>query len=102
MIFRIIPQAQREIAEAAKWYDREQLGLSEEFLLELETAVERIRQNPAGCPLWEHYHGAAEIRRSRLHRFPYVVIFVRSTDRIRVIAVSHTRRHPLYWLARLG
>ena len=102
MIFRIIPQAQREITEAARWYDRERAGLGEEFLLELEEAVEQIRQNPTGCPLWEHYHGAAEIRRSRLHRFPYVVIFVRSGDLVRVIAVSHARRHPLYWLARLG
>lgn len=46
--------------------------------------------------------GTREVRRRRIHRFPYVIVFVESTTEYVVIAAMHLRRRPGYWLTRLG
>lgn len=42
----------------------------------------------------------AEIRRRRIERFPYAIVFVESADEYVVVAVMHLRRRPGYWLSR--
>ena len=43
---RIQPQAQEEAEQAAVWYETQQTGLGIEFILELDTAVERAAESP--------------------------------------------------------
>jgi len=42
-----------------------------------------------------------EIRRCRVKRFPYAVIYFVHDDVIYVLAVMHLSRHPDYWRERL-
>lgn len=41
------------------------------------------------------------VRRKLLSRFPYAIIFIESSDRVRIISVMHGHRQPAYWLRRI-
>jgi len=43
-----------------------------------------------------------QIRRCRLHRFPYSVIYTQDGADILVLAVAHQHRKPGYWRKRLN
>ena len=101
MKFRVLPEAELEAAEAVIWYDEQCVGLGDEFMGELERALDRICGDPAGLPRLEAYNGQHDIRRSLLKRFPYLVIFVNRPDEAVIVAISHARRRPFYWLNRL-
>ena len=70
-------------------------------LLAAATLGARRRWRPTALPRLESYRGLHEIRRCALERFPYLVIFVCRPDEAVVVAISHARRHPLYWVERL-
>ena len=101
MIFRVLSVADGEAIAATIWYEDQQPGLADEFLVQMHQAYESIRRNPAGSPLLEYYAGPHEIRRCLMQRFRYAVIYLCRPDEIVIIAVAHTRRRPLYWLDRL-
>lgn len=101
MNFTVIPVAELEAAEAAIWYEDQRAGLGSEFLDELTETFDRIRSMPENSARLEYYSGPHDVRRQLLERFSYLVIFVFRPDGVIVVAVSHTRRRPLYWLDRL-
>ena len=51
--------------------------------------------------LLERLSSRLGVRRFRLTRFPYGIIYQVSADTISVLAFAHHRRHPLYWRDRL-
>lgn len=67
-----------------------------------ERAPERICESPQTLPRLEGGPGSHDIRRHRLRRFPYAVIYLCLPDEVLVIAMAHLHRRPLYWLDRLG
>lgn len=101
MNLRVLSLAELEAAEAALWYDRQRAGLGDEFLADFEHALDRIRDAPETLARLKYYSGSLEVRRCAFDRFPYLAIFLRRSDELLVVAVSHVRRRPLYWLARL-
>ena len=101
MNFIVLPEAEGDAIVAAVWYDDQKPGLADEFLAQLRATFQIVRQNPLGAPLLEYYSGHHEIRRQLLHRFPYAVVYLCRAEDIIVVAITHTRRRPLHWLARL-
>ena len=97
----ILPAAELEAADAAIWYDDQRPGLGDEFLSEFRRALDRIAAAPESFSRLETYTGKDDVRRCMLKQFPYIVVFVRRAEAIIVVAVSHVRRRPLYWLERL-
>lgn len=91
-----------ESAEAAAWYDDRQVGLGDEFLSEVAEAIARIGGEPRSFSRLESYDGPYEVRRCVLQRFPYLVLFECRSDETLVVAITHVRRRPLYWLERLA
>jgi hypothetical protein len=92
---RVLEVAQRELDEAVSYYNGQVAGLGDAFLLETVAAIERIRQFPdAWHPLGEG------IRRCRLRRFPYGLIYHADETGVLLIAVAHTHRRPGYWRER--
>jgi hypothetical protein len=67
----------------------------------LRAALKQIGQAPQSASLLESYIGRYEVRRRRLNRFPHLVIYSCWPGEVVVVAVSHIRREPLYWLDRL-
>jgi toxin ParE1/3/4 len=98
----VLPAAELEAAEAAAWYDDRSADLGDEFLAELTDALGRIRLDPQSFSRLESYRGVHEIRRCQVKRFSYLIVFLCRPEETVVIAISHTRRRPLYWLERLG
>lgn len=62
-------RAREEMSDAAEYYDDQKAGLGDEFLAELDYAIERIRAFPDA---WAQVTDRS--RRCRLRRFPYGVI----------------------------
>jgi toxin ParE1/3/4 len=81
--------AEADIADAYRWYEAQRPGLGQEFLEAVESAFERIAEQPLRyAPVHR------ETRRTFLRRFPYVVFHVLRDDCVNVLAVLHQRRSP--------
>ena len=86
-----------ELDEAVTYYDTESAGLGQVFLLDVLSAIERIRNFPnAWHPL------SANTRRCRTRRFPFGVIYQATDNEILVVAVANLHREPNYWQDRLS
>ena len=90
----LIP-AQSELDDAVVWYNRQAAGLGREFLDELDRAVRRAVAFPMSYPEIE-----PGIRRCRLARFPYGLIYGVDGEILVVVAVAHLHRLPRYWIDR--
>jgi plasmid stabilization system protein ParE len=87
--------AERELTEAARYFDRESPALGAAFIAEVERCVAGIVEHPASGQL---LRGA--VRRRLVRRFPYSVLYSIKPDHIRVLAVMHAKRRPMYWVGR--
>lgn len=96
MNVRVLEIARRELDEAISHYNEQAAGLGDAFLLEAVAAIERVRQFPEG---W-HPLGK-DIRRCRLRRFPYGLIYHADENEVIIVAVAHSHRRPDYWRDRL-
>ena len=88
--------AQRELDDAVVWYNRQAAGLGRELLDELDRAIRRAVAFPLSYPEIE-----PGIRRCRLARFPYGVIYGIDDETLVVVAVAHLHRRPRYWIDRI-
>ena len=97
---RISEEADAEMAEAARWYEQNRIGLGLEFLAAVDAAVARIEENPR---IGSRTPGVddEDIRRVFVRRFPYHVVYIELPDRLQILAVAHDRRRPAYWVGRL-
>jgi toxin ParE2 len=93
---RFLRIAEIELDEAIHWYESQAPGLGDTFLIEVLSAVDRISIFPdAWHPL------DVDVRRCRLSRFPYGLIYAVDEGDILVLAVAHLHRRPDYWRDRL-
>lgn len=91
-------RVQREVNEAIRWYEDRQDGLGEEFFAHLQAALDQMAGHAERFSFWL---GSQRIRRVKLKRFPYDVLFeIRSDDEVRVLCVRHEKRHPRFGLGR--
>jgi plasmid stabilization system protein ParE len=90
------PAARAEVAEAQAWYEAQAPGLGGLFRAELDAAVQRLAANPEGFPAV-----LRDVRRARLHRFPYGLFYRILPDSLVVLACFHARRDPRRWQGRL-
>jgi plasmid stabilization system protein ParE len=87
--------ADRELNEAAGYYEVESPGLGFSFLTEIERCLRSIAEHPeAGTIL------RGSVRRRLLRRFPYALLYRVKADGIRILAVMNVRRRPMYWVGR--
>ena len=102
MKLTLLPEAELEATEASLWYEGQREGPGGDFLVELRRALDRIRRDPHGATLLESYTGPYQIRRLLLKRFAYLVIYTDLADETLLVAATHARREPFYWLYRLS
>jgi hypothetical protein len=86
-----------ELAASRAWYEDRASHLGEEFIAEIDHAMEVVRRTPDAWPVGDETRG---IRRYQVHRFPYAVIYRVQRHAIQVIAVMHLHRRPRYWHGR--
>ncbi len=88
-------EARAEFDAAAAYYEAQRAGLGDDFVAEVEQAVQRISQMPQAFSPFGN--GG---RKCVLRRFPYTVYFLERDDRVWIAAVAHQRRRPGYWAHR--
>ena len=88
--FLQLPKAQREILKAWEWYEDQQEGLGDRFKEEVRNKISLILSNPL------HYPVKGKYREALIDNFPFLIIYKidKSNDRILILSVFHTSRHP--------
>jgi plasmid stabilization system protein ParE len=89
------PGARADLAEAAAYYSRQQQGLGPRFVSAVETAVQEILDDPHRMQIVQ-----GDIRRCRVHRFPYDIYFRIVGDELQIVVVKHHRRGDEFWKGR--
>ena len=92
------PDVYAEMEHSRAWYEKRAEGLGTEFLVEVDGAIETVRESPMIWPFGDEDCG---IRRYLVHRFPYGVVYRVCDQIVQIIAVMHLRRHPDYWRGRV-
>ena len=93
----ILPDAEKDAANAYNWYEQQEPGLGEEFLRCIDARIQLIRRNP------EIYQVVHETyRKAIVRRFPYVIFYDHSETIVTVYAVLHCSQNPKKWQSQLG
>ena len=86
------PKAEKAIDRAAGWYEARNPRASRTFLDAIDTALEKVAENPHQFPLIKR-----NLHRAIVTGFPYSLLF-RTTDvEVVVTTCVHFRRHPRHW-----
>lgn len=94
MRIRLTARAVIDLENARDYYSAVDPELGHRFLNDVDAAMERLENFPAGAPPVE---SLADLRRARLRHFPYGIFYQRlpSADGLLVVRVLHARRdHP--------
>lgn len=94
-------EAETEFETAANWYEDQQRGLGDDFVELVEEAIGRILEWPQSAPIFFKRDRGPIVRTQAVSRFPYRVIYYRTTREIVILAVAHNNRKPGYWQPRL-
>jgi toxin ParE2 len=70
--------------------------LAQDFLDQVHLAIDRIQ---TFSKAWQPV--SSSVRRCRLKRFPYGLVYKSSASGVLILAVMHLRRAPEYWAYRL-
>jgi plasmid stabilization system protein ParE len=81
------PRAERDVAKARSWYEKQQIGLGDRFVQEVGQAVLALKNDADRFPLYYR-----RFRRVLLPRFPYKIFFILDGDRALVFRVLHAKR----------
>jgi len=87
--------AERELSEAAQYYDSECPGLGVAFLTEILRCIRSTLDYPEAAPVL-----VGTVRRRLARRSPYAVLCSVKPAEIRILAVTHLKRRPMYWAER--
>lgn len=90
------PDAEAELLEAVRFYERKVPGLGDRFLREFDAAIAAVRGAPDRWRIVE-----ADVRRYVMRRFPYAIYYRIEGSELRILVVKHHSRHPDYWKYRL-
>jgi toxin ParE1/3/4 len=84
-------RAESEMNEAAAYYARARVGIGEAFLAEAKHTVDVLAATslPGSA-------GDGEVRRRLIDRFPYCIVYRMVDDHLRILAIGHQKRRPLY------
>jgi plasmid stabilization system protein ParE len=90
------PEAEAEVEEAYRWYEKQSAGLGTEFLRVVDAVMEAIRRQPELYPV--KYKKARQVV---VRRFPYCIYYIiQADDSLEVISCFHTSKNPRRWRSR--
>ncbi len=89
MKWRLIvrPNAEADLREAFQWYESKRAGLGDQFLLEIEAAIQSLKTDPERRPFYYR-----EFRRLLTQRFPYKIFYRAENGRVTIFRVLHVKR----------
>lgn len=90
------PEAEAEMIDSARYYERQVPGLGKDFLAAVDAAFDDITVHPDRWRILEE-----DVRRYLMPRFPFGILYQVRTEHVQVVAVAHLSRHPDYWKDRV-
>lgn len=91
MNLRFHRAVQRDINEVLDYYAERSMNAPDRFWDDLHQRLKEIAENPQQFGL---IHPARGLRRVRLRKFPYLILYYIATDGVKVTCVKHEKRHP--------
>jgi len=95
------PEAETEIAHEIRFYERESPGLGDELWTEIQRAVRLISEHPLIGSTVPRVQVKPLVRRIRLRRFPFYLVYREFDDEIELVALAPMSKRPRYWRSRL-
>ena len=97
MILKFRPDAVQDLDNAVLWYENNQKGLGERFLLAVDASIESITRNYNTYPqIYKNF------RRKIIKKFPYSIVYCIEGNTIVVLAVFHSKRNPIKLTSRIS
>lgn len=92
-------EAELDIAEAYSYYERQRIGLGEDFLAKVDARIQGVLRSPTANRI---YH--LDYRRALVRKFPYGIFYTYddANDRVVVYCVFHMSRDRKKLLERLS
>ena len=84
-------EAECEYLDAIEWYENESEGLGTQLYLEVEEALNALRQNA----YFEIRY--LDLRLLNIKRFPYQIIYRLRENQITIVSFFHGHRDPEIW-----
>ena len=97
MSYRFHPGAEAEHFEAIAFFESRQVGLGAAYLVEFEAMMAHVVKMPNRYRI----ERKPNISVARLKKFPFNIVFREVGGVVQILAVSHKRRRPGYWLDRI-
>lgn len=95
---RFLPEVATDLEDAYTWYEQRQPGLGSRFAQAVEDCVQRVLERPT---IYAVVDAGLEVRRGRIDRFPYSLVYLTEPSLVVVLAVTHQARQPGLWKERL-
>ena len=89
------PEAIAEAEAQRLWCGERSRGAAEGFATKLEAALDAILEGPDRWPVY-----VEGTRRYLLRRYPLLVVYRCIGEVIQIVAATHGRRKPGYWISR--
>jgi hypothetical protein len=67
------------------------IGLGEDFLVELENAYNKIVKNPT---FYSYFDDKKVLRDIHSNRFPFLIVYRIKENTIEIISIHQTKKHP--------
>ena len=87
--------AQKELFDSSHYYSQQMPGLGERFLVEVGSCIQEIAASPRRHPKY-----FKDVCRCVMPQFPYGIYYRVENEKIRILAIAHSSRHPDYWKRR--
>ncbi len=89
---RLHPLAYQDIIEGYAWYEDQQKGLGDKFLLTVEKKITAISSNP-------EVYGSKQkknFREALVKPFPYIIVYklYKEKKEIFISSIHHAKKHP--------
>ena len=87
---QVLRKAREDMQKSADWYDEQQAGVGDRFLLEVVSTFRLIKTNS----LRYQERFLKKFRYANVHGFPFVVVFKIKKELVVINSVFHTSRNP--------
>lgn len=98
---RYHPAARQELDEAIAHDEAELPGRGLRLEEQVLRVLSRLRRIPLSAPIWPGLEAVREVRRAKVRRYPFLVVYMVHDQRLIILAVAHTKKKPGYWASRI-
>jgi plasmid stabilization system protein ParE len=87
--YKLNLDAENDLNEAFDWYESEQSGVGDKFLIKITEKLEEISEKPNKYSI---YH--KNVRKAPVKIFPFNIIYIIKEKFISIIGIWHKSRNP--------